>query len=587
MSKKEQTTTPKTQRPNEQQSSTTRTTAAVPDAARVVHTDEATISTRFKDIYQVFAPVALRDFRTDGQQFECIDEQGLRLRIDILTARIWRIRYAYQGQFERDFSYAIDPQFEQAEVSVVWKETATHYQVQTEEVVCTIAKSNLALQLSDKSGQVMLEDAAGFQLRRTIMEGVTSVSMYKKAQAGEQFFGLGDKSCAQNMYGERLENWCSDSFAYGKDTDPLYRAIPFYYGLHRGRAYGVFFDNTYRTTFDFAKTDAGIVHFSATGGEMNYYYIHGPALNDVAQQYTELTGRPELPARWVLGFHQCRWSYFPESRVHEVADEFRKLEIPCDAIYLDIDYMDGYRCFTWNKKHFPQPTSMIADLRDKGFKTVVMIDPGIKEDPNYHVYQQMMERSYQCKRTNGDAMIGPVWPQECVFPDFTRPEVRAWWSDLYESLYVENDVAGFWNDMNEPAIFKITNKTFPDEVLHDYDGDLTNHRKAHNIYGQQMARSTYEGLKKWKPNHRPLVITRATYSGGQRHACAWTGDNVATWEHLRIANVQCQRMALSGFSHIGTDVGGFVDKPEPELMLRWLQLGVFHPFFRVHSMGNN
>ncbi|MFK7933248.1 MAG: glycoside hydrolase family 31 protein, partial [Saprospiraceae bacterium] len=523
----------------------------------------------------------------NGQLFTFGCENGVTLRVEVMTDKIIRFRYAHNGRFERDFSYAVDPKFAAQNVPVDLHVTTDFYEIKTAEVQCKINKSNLGVQLLDKNGAVMLEDAAGFYAYWTILEGVSEVKMSKKAQVGEQFFGLGDKSCDQNMHGKQFENWCTDSFAYGKDTDPLYRAVPFYYGLHDKRAYGIFFDNTYKTAFDFAKTETDTVSFSAPGGEINFYYIHGPELLEVAQQYTDLTGRPELPALWALGFHQCRWSYFPEKRVHEVADDFRKHQIPCDAIYLDIDYMDGYRCFTWNNDHFPEPTQMIADLREKGFKTVVMIDPGIKEDPNYHVYQQMMEKGYQCKRTNGETMLGPVWPQECVFPDFTRAEVREWWSGLYKELYVDNDIAGFWNDMNEPAVFKVTHKTFPDNVMHDYDGDLTDHRKAHNIYGQQMARSTYEGLKKLKPNHRPIVITRATFSGGQRYACAWTGDNVASWEHLRLANIQCQRMALSGFSHIGTDIGGFVEKPTPELMLRWLQLGIFHPFFRVHSMGNN
>lgn len=559
----------------------------IPDEEKVVHSDEATVSTRFKDIYREFTPNRVNKINRKEQQFTFYCENTVVLKINVLTDKTWRFRYAHKGEFERDFSYAVQANFEPKKVKINILDTDDSYEIKTAAVICKINKANLGIQLYDQDGQIMLEDAEGFYARWTILEGLSKVQMSKTIQAGEQFFGLGDKSGDLNLVGQKLENWNSDSFAYGKDTDPLYRTVPFYYGLHAGRGYGIFFDNTYKTHFDFGQTQKETVSFSAEGGELNFYYIHGPELLDVAQQYTDLTGRPELPALWTLGFHQCRWSYFPTARVHEVADEFRSRHIPCDAIYLDIDYMDGYRCFTWNKEHFPAPTQMITDLREKGFKTVVMIDPGIKEDPNYFVYQEMIEKGYQCKRTNGETMLGPVWPQECVFPDFTRPEVRDWWAGLYKGLYVDNDVAGFWNDMNEPAVFKVTHKTFPDNVLHDYDGDQTDHRKAHNIYGQQMARSTYEGLKRLKPNHRPIVITRATYSGGQRYACAWTGDNVASWEHLRLANVQCQRMSISGFSHIGTDIGGFVDKPEPELMLRWLQLGIFHPFYRVHSMGNN
>jgi len=367
----------------------------------------------------------------------------------------------------------------------------------------------------------------------------------------------------------------------------MYRSVPFYFGLRRGLGYGIFLDNPYRSFFDFDSKNNGQTSFSAAGGTMNYYFIYGPDLLDVARQYTDITGRPELPPLWALGFHQSRWSYHPESRVREVANEFRERKIPCDAIYLDIDYMDGYRCFTWNEKSFPNPAQLTADLEKQGFQTIVMIDPGLKVDENYWVFKDGLKKDMFCRRTTGKLMIGPVWPQNCVFPDFTNPKVRTWWADLYEHLYTKDGISGFWNDMNEPAVFKINHKTFPDEVLHDYDGHPTNHQKAHNIYGLLMSRATLEGLKKLKPEKRPFLLTRASFSGGQRYAAVWTGDNVASWEHLMLGNRQCQRMSVSGFSFIGTDVGGFVEQPDGELMARWLQLGVFHPVFRVHSMGNN
>ena len=216
-----------------------------------------------------------------------------------------------------------------------------------------------------------------------------------------------------------------------------------------------------------------------------------------------------------------------------------------------------------------------------------MIDPGIKVDKEYHVYQSGLEKDYFCRRTSGELMEGPVWPPLCVWPDFTREDVRSWWGELYRELYHDDHISGFWNDMNEPAVFKVNSLTFPDGVIHENDGHPSDHRQAHNIYGQQMSRATYEGLKQLKPHKRPFVLTRASFSGGQRFAAVWTGDNVASWEHLRIANRQCQRLSISGFSLVGTDIGGFKNQPSPELLIRWLQLGIFHPVFRVHSMGNN
>jgi alpha-glucosidase len=363
--------------------------------------------------------------------------------------------------------------------------------------------------------------------------------------------------------------------------------MPFFYGLRQGKAYGIFLDNSYRSHFDFNSRKDGLATFWADGGDLDYYFFYGPGLTEVASQYHMLTGTPELPPLWAMGFHQCRWSYYPEKRVRELAADFREKQIPCDAIYLDIDYMDGYRCFTWNKDYFPDPKGMIKDLKADGFHTVVMIDPGIKVDEDYHVYTDGEEKDVFCRRGSGEQMVGPVWPPECVWPDYTNPDVRDWWGPLYKELYVDQGVSGFWNDMNEPAMFRVQNLTFPDDVRHDYDGQPTDHKKAHNIYGMQMTRASYDGLKDLQPAKRPFLLGRASFSGGQRYAALWTGDNVASWEHLQIANRQCLRMSISGYSFVGTDIGGFVDDPTPEMLTRWLQLAVFHPFMRIHSMGNN
>ena len=230
---------------------------------------------------------------------------------------------------------------------------------------------------------------------------------------------------------------------------------------------------------------------------------------------------------------------------------------------------------------------MVNELKEQGFKTVAIIDPGIKIDKDYSVFKEALEKDYFCKRADGPYMKGKVWPGECYFPDFTNPEVRDWWSGLFKELIEEIGIKGVWNDMNEPAVMEVPNKTFPDDVRHDYDGNPCSHKKAHNVYGMQMARATYQGLKKYSYPKRPFVITRAAYSGTQRYTSTWTGDNVATWEHLWIANIQAQRLAMSGFSFAGSDIGGFAEQPQGELFTRWIQLGVFHPFFRVHSSGDH
>lgn len=544
---------------------------------------------RYPDVYQDFSPDHLKDYeQQQGSRAIIRANNGIHLQVDALADHTFRFRYALEGQFERNFSYLLDPKAAYENPTLIIEEEQDYLSLRTHSIICHVNKAGLTVRLYDAPTNALLcEDATPFSARRSILHGLEQVRCTKIAVKDEAYYGLGDKSCALNLRGQQLQNWNTDSFGYGAETDPLYRSIPFYYGLRKSHAYGIFFHNTHRTHFDFAQAEEGNTAFWADGGEMDYFFINGPQLLDVAQRYAWLTGRPELPPLWALGFHQCRWSYFPEKRVYELAKEFRDRQIPCDAIYLDIDYMDGYRCFTWDKAHFPKPKKLIDNLRKDGFQTIVMIDPGIRVDTGYPVYTEGMKRRAFCYRSTGEIMRGPVWPTDCVFPDYTKPEVREWWGRLYETLYKEQGVSGFWNDMNEPAVFQVDRATFPDNVLHHNEGAPCDHRRIHNLYGHQMSRATYEGLKQLRPEKRPFVLTRATNSGGQRFASVWTGDNVASWEHLRLANVQCQRLSISGFSFVGTDVGGFKDQPDGELFLRWMQLAAFHPLYRVHSMGNN
>ena len=514
-------------------------------------------------------------------------DNGVILRLQVFRDSVIRFKYGTGGKLEKDFSYAVEATSNRGynKLSVVEKDA--YYEVTTSKIVCHIAKSDLRSRIFDLNGKIICEDELGFHYEESYEYGGEVVKMSKKAQPGESYYGLGDKPADNNMRAKRFEMWGTDQYAFGKNTDPLYKNVPFYIGLQNKIAYGIFFDNTFRSFFDFAQERHHVTSFWAQGGNMDYYFIYGPDINNVVTGYTELTGKPELPPLWALGFHQCKWSYYPESNVREITSKFRELQIPCDAIYLDIDYMDGFRCFTWDDEKFPNPTKMISDLREEGFKTIAIIDPGIKVDPEYSVYQEAMENDYFCKRADGPYMKGKVWPGQCYFPDYTNPKVREWWADLFKGLIADNGLAGVWNDMNEPAVMEVPNKTFPDDVRHDYDGHPCSHRKAHNVYGAQMARATYEGVKKFIYPKRPFVITRSAYSGTQRYTSSWFGDNVATWEHLSIANIQAQRMSLSGMSFAGSDIGGFAEQPTGELFARWIALGVFHPFCRVHSSGDH
>jgi alpha-glucosidase len=516
----------------------------------------------------------------EGNQF-FINDGRSTVCVTVISDEIIRVRMAPQGVFLVDFSYALSPEeYRISRIDVFENEEI--YRISTNTVNCTVQKSNFHISFSDRDDNLINEDEYPMHWEENTEFGGYYIYCTKKSSPEESFFGLGDKPTEFNIRGKRFTLWGTDTYAFAKDQDPLYRNIPFYIGIEKGISYGLFFDNTFKSFFDFGYQESDKVSFWADGGELNYYYIHGPHMMDVVKRYSSLTGRHPMPPIWALGYHQCRWSYFPEKKVKDIASTFRLKKIPCDAIYLDIDYMDGYRCFTWNKKYFPDPKRMIRELKADGFQTVVIIDPGIKVDENYFVYKEAKEKNYFCRRSDDYFMEGHVWPGRCQFPDFTNPEVREWWGDLFKG-YIELGVAGIWNDMNEPAVFGLG--TMPNDVRHNYDGKRGSHRKAHNVYGMQMVRATYEGLKKGQ-GKRPFTITRSGYSGVQRYSSVWTGDNVASWEHLRLAGTMCQRLSISGISFCGSDIGGFTGEPDGQLFTRWIQLGVFAPLMRAHSAGD-
>jgi alpha-glucosidase len=516
-----------------------------------------------------------------GNKFYFTDGDA-KVEVIVVTDEIIRVRLAPHSVFLEDFSYGV-PKLPTKAAGFTLHEDENEFRVSTYKVNCHIRKKDFFISFSDSSNHVTSMDAVPMHWEENVQDGGYYVFCTKTCAPDESFFGLGDKPTEFNLRGKRLKNWNTDAYSFQWNQDPLYRSIPFYISVNEGIAHGIFFDNTFKAQFDFGAEDRTKTSFWADGGELQYYYIHGPHMMDVVKSYHTLTGTHPMPPLWALGYHQCRWSYYPEAKVRKIAKGFRENQIPCDGIYLDIDYMDGYRCFTWNRKYFPDPKKMISELAADGFKTVVIIDPGIRVDDNYSVFKEGKEKKYFCRRSDDYFMEGHVWPGRCQFPDFTNPEVREWWGGLFDEL-VQMGVAGVWNDMNEPAVFGAG--TFPDDVRHQYDGYRGSHRKAHNIYGMQMVRSTYEGLRKIMKNKRPFTITRAGYSGVQRFSSVWTGDNVASWEHLKLGNIQCQRLSISGIPFCGTDIGGFSGEPDGELFTRWIQMGTFSPFMRAHSAGD-
>ncbi len=422
----------------------------------------------------------------------------------------------------------------------------------------------------------------------------SSIRTWKRLRDEEYVYGLGEKTGRLNKRGKQLGGythvmWNSDTFAYDASIDPIYASVPFYMVLRRGRAHGIFLDSTFRSSFDVGHTSAGVLSFGVEGGELDYYFIDGPTPKDVIRRYTDLTGRMPLPPLWALGYHQCRWSYYPDSQVRFIADNFRQRRIPADVIWLDIHYQDGYKPFTWDRERFPDPAELVRDLRAQGFRVVTIVDPHPKKEAGYAPYDSGLAGGHFVTRPDGSVYEAPVWPSQAargpgpsVFPDFSRPTTRDWWGSLYKPL-LDLGIAGIWNDMNEPAVFVPPTGTFPLDVRHDNEGQPTDHREIHNVYGQLMSRATYEGLRRLRPNDRAFVLTRATFAGGQRYAALWPGDNTSTWSALADSIAMLAGLGLSGFPFVGTDIGGFAGVPSAELYTRWLQAAVFAPFMRSHT----
>ena len=501
------------------------------------------------------------------------------VRITVFRDGVVRIRLAPQGSFPEDSSWAVvqspaPPTLQIADFPRELRLIAGH-------LVVRVQKSPLLISFLDDTGNLLLADEPSFPMAS---EG-TRIRVWKKLPSDEFYYGLGDKAGPMNRRNRSFTMWNTDAFGWQESSDPLYKTIPFFIGLRKGKAYGVFFDNTYRSSFDFGKESPDYFSFGAEGGELNYYFFAGPEPKKVLKEYTALVGRSPLPPLWALGYQQCRYSYYPEARVREIARTLREKKIPADVIYLDIDYQEGYAPFTINRKYFPAFEQMVKDLRAQGFHTIAITDLHIKKDPNhgYAPYDTGMKNDVFIKNPDGSVYVGSVWPGDSVFPDFTLSRVRDWWGGLYKD-FVGMGVAGFWNDMNEPAIFKYPEKTMPLDVVHRLDdGTTLDHRAIHNVLGMQNARATYDGLRKLQPQERPFVLTRAAYAGAQRYAATWTGDNSSTWNHLAMSTPMLLSMGISGYPLVGDDIGGFAGSPPADLLTRWFEAGAFNPIYRDHT----
>lgn len=490
-------------------------------------------------------------------------------------ARVWIysptiIRVNISKVHSVDTSFAV---IQKPAEKLEYTESANELSINTGALKLRVSKSPLRFSFYTADDKVLSEDDARFGTNWQS----TKVVNYRKLYKDEKFIGLGEKTGDLNRRGSAYVNWNSDVPDHTPKSDPLYETFPFFVGLHDGLTYGLFFDNTHKSYFDFgASTDDTMSWFGADAGDMNYYFFGAQSVTKIIEDYTWLTGRMQMPPLWSLGYQQCRWSYMSAEEVLNIAETFRKEKIPADVMYCDIDYMDHYKIFTWNKTTFADPKAFIDQLKAMNFHLVTIVDPGIKVEPGYKQYDEGVAKNYFATYPDGEKYIGSVWPGRCHFPDFFRDDVRKWWGTSFTAL-TEPGVEGFWNDMNEPAAW---GQNIPSIVkFGDYYMP-----EVRNVYGMEMARATFEGTKKILGNKRPFVLTRAAYSGTQRYSAVWTGDNSAYDAHMLLGQRLVNSLGITGMSLVGVDIGGFTGDPTPELMVRWNSLGVYTPMFRNHAM---
>ena len=450
---------------------------------------------------------SVRNVRRDRNRFtfDCTNGSA---QVEVLASDLVRVRAGRNLRQMPDFSWSI--------AKTAWPEVRTdglrqgdYYKIHSDDVEVRARLNPFRLAFYDHAGHLLSKDDDSLGIEWNGHR----IRNWKTMATGESYFGLGEKVGRLDRRGRSFVMWNTDAYMYDfNHADPLYISIPFFLALREGKSYGLFFDNSYRSSFDFGTEDGDYYSFGSEDGELNYYFFAGPNPKQVVARYTELTGRMPMPPRWALGYQQTRYGYFPERFVRFIAENFRQRRIPCDALVIDIDYMDDYRVFTWNKERFPDPAGLMSDLRKMGMRTVLYQDPGIKVDPQYIIYQQALAQDLLLHNPSGTPFVGKVWPEQVVFPDFSSERVRAWWGNLHKQLF-DQGASGFENDMNEPDVFDAPGQTIANDVLADDDGRKSSLAKIHNVFGMLMTRASYEGMLRAHPDERPFQTTRASQGG--------------------------------------------------------------------------
>ena len=519
-----------------------------------------------------------------GIRLDCAG--GGTVTLSVLAPDLVRVRTLFAGQAGApDHSWAVARTDWGA---VTWQLEETHELItlSTAELKVVIHRDPLRIDFVDAaSGRVTNADER--PMARDPQSGRLAAA--KRLGFDEHFYGLGEKAARLDRRRSQFVMWNSDTPGYVEGTDPIYQSIPFYLGWEEGHAYGLFYDNPGRSTFDLGRSTQEYAGYTVEGGVLDYYYFHGPSLKKIIGRYTELTGRMPLPPLWALGHQQSRYSYYPDTMVEQVAAQYRAHRLPLDVIHLDIHYMDAYRVFTWNPVRFADPAGLMDRLGKQGVRVITIVDPGVKyqpEAPGYATFDQGVAQDYFLHRQDGSLYVGAVWPGKAVFVDYTKEQARRWWGEQLRAL-TERGVAGIWTDMNEPSDFLDKSGNSQKDVVFDDLGAKSAYAQNRNTFALNMTRATYEGLQHLQPDRRPFVITRAGYAGIQRYAITWIGDSNATFDALALSLPMFTSMGLSGQPFVGSDIPGFIGRGDGELLVRAYQVAAFTPFCRNHGAIDN
>ena len=488
-----------------------------------------------------------------------------------------RVRVSKDKSFS-DFSYAlVNPAVAGFNAAVV-EDKGNIILLSTSTVDVEITKApSFRVAFKNKAGTIINEDAAGDCFGTTFIGD--KVSVYKKMQDGERFVGMGEALGNLDKRGTGITLNNTDTYKYGDPRLSMYVSIPFYIGIHHGEVYGVFYNNSYRSFFNFGLSTPQFTSVNIDGGEADYFFMYDESVAKIIEAYTALTGRIQLPPQWATGYHQSRCSYYPQEKVEWIAATFRQKKIPIDCIVLDADYQQGYQPFRVNKERFPAMPALAASLARQNIELTASVYPGVAIDTSYHSYRDGLAKDVFIKYADGSLFNTEIAPVKCYLPDYTNPKTRQWWKDKMKWL-PDNGIHGYWNDMNEPAL---GGSYLPDNLLFDFDGRKANALEAKNVYGFQMARSSFEAALQNSPTRRPFILTRSGFAGVQRYSAVWSGDNTASDEGLLSSVLLNSQMGLSGLSFCGHDIGGFIGDGSKELFRRWIQAGVFSPFCRNHK----